>query len=821
MSRLAEMPEFRRVTAEIDFSGAMQEAAQFSDDWSNIMRQSVSMTEKASKERLEIEKKAIEKAFVAKKKQLEDALKEDIKAGKIKAEDAARTKAEIGRTLEANKQLEISKKVTEQKKIEVERAKQAASYATEMVDLQQQVTDAESQFLTEIGGNWQTILDLQAQSVNFEKQKAEIAQQLVDDLIRQNKTGRELAQAQTAAKLAELRYQQKALGAQKSAYEALLGVAFGAIRSSAGVRKGMDTAAMKLGREDSRVRTRSGMFRSAGPGGPMTIEQRAAMGQLAGVGGGVAGAVPKKMTTEQLMEDAKKTADENLTESKKTAEATSGLYALGHTKGSIYTADTTSQDWLSKICDYAGKTVEALNQMFNYMSGSSAGKGMRKEGRKQWMEQKEATKEVANVKEAVVDSTKVQQGAEEASKETAGKVSEVKLSLADQLNLARAEFQAANKQLVEYQKNSGTSQQIEEATARTQEATQKVLKIQDQIRVNEMKNPMIGVGSSIEGMADILHGDVGQPMKDTAKNISTIKKENKKKGNKAAGKGSEANAAMLAAGGGGAGLTPGGTVFPDWEEFRYQIAAAKGKQLNTEAAKGGDKRTEDITKDADKRKNSKNTLAMKKEDKKKGNKAAGKGSESIAAMLAAGGGGAGLTPGGTVFPDWEEYRYQIAAAKGEQLNTEAAKGGEAIAEDMKRIREKYNEASKFGSNKSLDVADSGELFPSAPAKSLEDQVRDGWRTFPDDTDKRMETAFSRRAGGVDTAPGQTETGFAGMGADTGVGGGGAMKVTGEITVKFDSKMFKSQVVQIVGEAIRTGDIRKAMVSGGFLNDRVV
>jgi hypothetical protein len=439
------------------------------------------------------------------------------------------------------------------------------------------------------------------------------------------------------------------------------------------------------------------------------------------------------MTTEQLLEDAKKTADKNLTESKKTAEATSGTYADGHTIGSIYTADTTSQDWLSKICDYAGQTVEALNQMFNYMSGSSAGKGMRKEDRKQGMEQKEATKEVAKVKEAVVDSTKAQQGAEEASKETAGKVSEVKLSLADQLNLARAEFQAANKQLVEYQKNYGTSQQIEEATARTQEATQKVLKIQDQIRVNEMKNPMIGVGSSIEGMADILHGDVGQPMKDTAKNIST----------------------------------------------------------------------------------------MKKEDKKKGKKAAGKGSEAIAAMLAAGGGGAGLTPGGTVFPDWEEYRYQIAAAKGEQLNTEAAKGGEKIAEDMKRIREKYNEDSKFGSNKSLDVVDSGKPFPFAPAKSLEDQVRDGWKTFPDDTDKRMETAFSRSAGGVDTAPGQTETGFAGMGADTGVGGGGAMKVTGEITVKFDSKMFKSQVVQIVGEAIRTGDIRKAMVSGGFLNGKVV
>jgi hypothetical protein len=715
MNRLAEMPEFRRVSAEIDLSGAMQEAAAFSDDWQNTMRQSVALAREASKERLEIQKKMIEKVYAANKEAMEREIELAGAAKKMKPEEIARAKAELARTLEANKQLEISRKVTEQKRVELDRAKAAAAYATEMVDMQQQVADAESQFLTEIGGNWQTILDLQSQSVQFEKQKADIAARLAEDLEARGIQGKELAQAQTAAKLAELRYQQKALGAQKNAYESLLGMAFGAIRSSAGVRKGLDTAAMKLGRAESRVKTRSGMFRAAGPGGPMTIEQRAVMGQLAGVAGGVAGAVPKKMTTEQLMEEAKKTADKNLAESEKTATATTGLYALGHVRKSIYTADTTTQDWLSKICDYAGQTVEALNQMYGYMSGSSAGKGMRKEEKKQGMEQKEATNEVAKVKEAIADSTKAQQGVESASKETAGKIADVNLSLADQLKLARAEFQAANQQLVEYQKNYGNSQQIKEATARTQEATQKVLKIQDQIRVNEMKNPMIGVGSSIEGMADILHGDVAQPMKETATSVSALTKEGKK--------------ATFEAG-----------------------APKKGK------AKGG------------------------------------KDSEDVAAtILASGKGMAGLSPGGGTVPDWNEYRYKVAGKKGEQLNKDSKDANEAVAAHMQSIEAMYNTP---GSIYTHDIAVEQAIIGLGGI---------------------MESSFSRQAGGLETAPGQAIAGFAGMGEEAGAGAGGAMKVTGEIMVKFDSKMFKTQVTQIVGEVIRTGDIRKSLSQQGFAN----
>jgi hypothetical protein len=170
-------------------------------------------------------------------------------------------------------------------------------------------------------------------------------------------------------------------------------------------------------------------------------------------------------------------------------------------------------------------------------------------------------------------------------------------------------------------------------------------------------------------------------------------------------------------------------------------------------------------------------------------------SSAAAKLLASGGNVAGMGPSNQKV-DWKNFRYEVAKAKGEQLNTGAAKGGEAIGDDMKQIRETFNEASKPGSLYTHDI-------------SLESAVLGLGKT--------METVFSRSAGGMDTAPGQTAAGFAGMGEDTGAGGGGAMKVTGEITVKFDSKMFRTQVAQIVGEVIRTGETRKVLSQQGFAN----
>jgi hypothetical protein len=624
MSNLAKRPEFKRITAELDFSSAQMEMAAFSDDWANMLKQSVALTAQASKERLALEKEALNKEYEAKRKQMEEMI--DLEKG-TKSAEVARMKAELGRTLEVNKQLELTKKETEQKKVALEAAKQSAAYATEMVDLQQQVTDAQAQFMTEVGGNWQSILDLQSQSVQFEKQKADIAEKLAEDMYNQGYRGKDLAEAQTAAKLAELKYQQKALGAQKSAFEALAGMAFGAIRSSVGIRKNIDTAVMKMGREDTRVKTRSGMYRAAGMGGAMTIDQRAILGQLSGVGagGGLAG-TPKKMTTEQTME-------EQLKQAEVTADATKKLADAGLRDKSVYTADTVSQDWLKKICDYTGSTVDALGKLYGYFSSSTAGKGERKAQKQEISVLKDATQSIQEGT-AITASTsegaiQLQGGIEDASKETAGKVSEVKLSLADQLKQAQSDFETSNKQLVTLQKNNGSSKDIDASAAVTSEAIQRMLKIQDQIRVNEMKNPVAGLDKPIEGMSDILTGKVGKPVMEAAKNIVSLRK----------------------------------------------------------------------TSDA-----------------------------SIAAPL-------------------------------EQISDKVSGKG---------------------------------------------------------TSQPMSTVLSRAAAGLETAASQTATGFAGIGGAE-AGGAGTMKVTGEITVKFDSKLFRTQVAQIVGEVIRGGEVRKYLSKQGFPN----
>jgi len=786
MESLAKRPEFKAPMAEIDFSGAQMEAAAFSKDWEKMSRQSLAIAIKAAAERLALEKESINTEAEIKRKAKEreiDLLK------KASPADKARMKAELGRTLEANRQFELAKKEVEQKKVVVERAKQSAQLATDMVDAQQQVTDAEAQFLTEVGGNWQSILDLQSQSVQFEKQKADIAEQMVKDLADAGADGLTIAQAQSAARLAELKYQQKALGAQKSAYEALAGMAFGAIRSSAGARKNLDSAVMKMGRKATRVKTSAGLYRGADEKGVTTISQRSIMARLAGVGGvgpgGALAGTPKKMTTEKMVEESLKEAEKTATQTKNTADATGEMRDLGKSHGSLQTSDNASQNWLSKICDYTGVAADTLGDLLRYTSGSSAGKGERKVGKNTLDATRAGVKAARSLSSEVAEGSQtqaadaaklseVQKGIENSTRETAGQVREVNSSLIDQLNAAKAELRDANKQLSGLSHDS-TSQEIENASAKTTTAMEKVAKIQDQIRVNEMKNPLAGMGNSIDDMAGILHGDISQEMKDAAKSLEEIQKLSASRD-----------------------ATPTKKFEGPRTGDRTKDKFLKDVQVRQEKReKAKEASAKKLIKDSDKtaKVSKKDSSSETKKIRKKMLDSSLRGSKESAKILASGSEAAGMGPGDKKV-DWENFRYDIAKAKGEQLNTEAAKGGEAIAEDMRQIREMFSEASKPGSMYTHDI-------------SLESAVLGLGKT--------METVFSRSAGGVDTAPGQTAAGFAGMGEDTGVGGGGAMKVTGEITVKFDSKMFRTQVAQIVGEVIRTGETRKALSQQGFAN----
>jgi len=73
------------------------------------------------------------------------------------------------------------------------------------------------------------------------------------------------------------------------------------------------------------------------------------------------------------------------------------------------------------------------------------------------------------------------------------------------------------------------------------------------------------------------------------------------------------------------------------------------------------------------------------------------------------------------------------------------------------------------------------------------------------------------AAGVETAPGFAGVaGAAGGGEAAGDAGVPALKFVGELTVKFNTRMFRSEVIQIMGNAINTGEVRKALEKSGVL-----
>jgi hypothetical protein len=83
--------------------------------------------------------------------------------------------------------------------------------------------------------------------------------------------------------------------------------------------------------------------------------------------------------------------------------------------------------------------------------------------------------------------------------------------------------------------------------------------------------------------------------------------------------------------------------------------------------------------------------------------------------------------------------------------------------------------------------------------------------------KQIETVFTRSAGGLETIPGQPSS----VTPEVGKTGGEEAKVSGEVTVKFDSAMFQTAVVDIVGRFIRSGEIRSSLVQQGFTNTGVI
>lgn len=180
----------------------------------------------------------------------------------------------------------------------VSAAERERKAAEERVDMNIGLMNDTISFMEEMGGSVGDIMEMRKQEIAMEAQKVDIIQKQVDDLesARQQAlaSGNETQAASLMKSIDEKRVeltkqqmelQKKALGAQRDAYEKMLGLAFGEIRQARGARKGMMSDASLFGR---------GYVKQAGTdivlpgsaGQSQTLDERSQQYQAA-IGGGM------------------------------------------------------------------------------------------------------------------------------------------------------------------------------------------------------------------------------------------------------------------------------------------------------------------------------------------------------------------------------------------------------------------------------------------------------------------------------------------------------------------------------------------------------
>jgi hypothetical protein len=116
--------------------------------------------------------------------------------------------------------------------------------------------------------------------------------------------------------------------------------------------------------------------------------------------------------------------------------------------------------------------------------------------------------------------------------------------------------------------------------------------------------------------------------------------------------------------------------------------------------------------------------------------------------------------------------------------------------------------------------------PKAVEAKKEKEIEDAFGDTPKAVKARTRSEKAQDRSGSQRVPSaanvENAPGFAGVAGAAGGGGAAAdagtpaLKFVGELTVKFNHQMFQTEVVQIIGNAINTGEVRKAMEKSGVL-----
>ena len=175
-------------------------------------------------------------------------------------------------------QLEIDKQRSNVEKAMYDHQKKAFSAQKAVYDRQKEMLSVEEErinnqrdYLESIGGSWEKIVSLNAALVSTEYRKYQIEQdrfeamqKAVDEEGKQKHSQLEIDKQRANAEKAMYDYQKRAMGAQKDAYEKLLGYSFGAIRAQRGARRQVNSE-WRFAGAGRKVRTPDGLLLKGKP----------------------------------------------------------------------------------------------------------------------------------------------------------------------------------------------------------------------------------------------------------------------------------------------------------------------------------------------------------------------------------------------------------------------------------------------------------------------------------------------------------------------------------------------------------------------------
>jgi len=512
-----EQSDFAKLlTQQMDLSDALAEVAEFSDEMGKTLAASTSIAIATAKMRAAEENAINEKAFA---EEMERIKKRAAALGQTVGPEAAQEYKQ------EQERLALSKKRTMEAQIELKQkqkvaaaAEREASLKLDAIGTEEELINAEMEFLSEIGGSFSSIIKLQQAGVGLEQQKLNALQEQLETQRAAGVSGLKLRKLEVAVEKQKFALQRKAFGVQKDVWEKLIGKEFGELRTDVGARRRRGTDVGLLGRERTRVMGRGGLFMNTGPGGPGTIAQRSAdrilKTQLTGLGGmpgmGLAGEAPERLSIEEEIANA----------GKGTEEHTKTLADEGTRKGSLYTHDVSSEGYLKTIA--LNTSMMAQNTEATKGSQEESKNQLRKmyeQAQKQLLASKDGVVLASSPKDAKADArtaeqTRTLQGVEK-KQDTQTK------SISEQLSIAKKSFR---EQIVIAQNlgKKGTDQ--EEAAKAFEAASQEVSNIQSiekAIRRQQAMNPL-AVGSSSAEMRRIASGKASPEEKALIKMQSDI-----------------------------------------------------------------------------------------------------------------------------------------------------------------------------------------------------------------------------------------------------------------------------------------------------------